>query len=181
MEVPSLERIRATVAHSNAGSLAHWVSPGIEPASSWILVGFVNCWATKGTPCLDSLNGCTILHSSQQGTKFPISPHPHRLLSFYFGDVKVLYNIDTSPLSKTRLANILSHSMDCLSFYQQGILWSAKLLIFMKSHLSFFFTSVFGVIAKKPFPTCAKMHVQETNCPSRGKSLNKLTHTHKHK
>ena len=30
-----------TIAHSNAGSLAHWAGPGIEPASSWILVRFI--------------------------------------------------------------------------------------------------------------------------------------------
>ena len=28
--------------HSNAGSLAHLVRPGIEPATSWFLVGFVS-------------------------------------------------------------------------------------------------------------------------------------------
>ena len=39
-------------AHGDAGSLTHWVRPGIKPASSWFLVGFVNCWATKGTPWL---------------------------------------------------------------------------------------------------------------------------------
>ena len=27
--------------HSDARSLAHWASPGMEPTSSWILVGFV--------------------------------------------------------------------------------------------------------------------------------------------
>ena len=37
-------------AHGNAGSLTHWMRPGIEPATSWVLVGFVNCWAMKGTP-----------------------------------------------------------------------------------------------------------------------------------
>ena len=37
-------------AHSNTGSLTHWAKPGILPASSWILVGFVNRWAMKGTP-----------------------------------------------------------------------------------------------------------------------------------
>ena len=36
--------------HSNAGSLTHWVRPGIECASSWILVWLVNCWAVMGTP-----------------------------------------------------------------------------------------------------------------------------------
>ena len=29
-----------TIAHSNAGSLTHWVRPGIEPATSWFLVWF---------------------------------------------------------------------------------------------------------------------------------------------
>ena len=29
--------------------LTHWARLGIEPASSWILVRFVNCWAMKGT------------------------------------------------------------------------------------------------------------------------------------
>ena len=36
--------------HSNAGSLTHWVRPGIEPISSWILVGFINRGAPTGTP-----------------------------------------------------------------------------------------------------------------------------------
>ena len=31
-------------------SLTHWARPGIEPLSSWMLVRFVNCWATTGTP-----------------------------------------------------------------------------------------------------------------------------------
>ena len=26
----------------NAGSPAHWVGPGLEPANSWFLVGFIN-------------------------------------------------------------------------------------------------------------------------------------------
>ena len=30
-----------TTAHSNAGSLTHWARPGIDPMSSWILVGFI--------------------------------------------------------------------------------------------------------------------------------------------
>ena len=31
-----------TTAHGNAGSLTCWVRPGIEPATSWFLVGFVS-------------------------------------------------------------------------------------------------------------------------------------------
>ena len=55
MPGPRQCRIRAasatsTTAHSNTGSLTHWVRPGIEPATSWFLVRFVNYWATMGTP-----------------------------------------------------------------------------------------------------------------------------------
>jgi len=32
--------------------LNHWASPGIEPTTSWFLVGFVNHWAMLGTPRL---------------------------------------------------------------------------------------------------------------------------------
>ena len=39
-----------TTAHSNAGSPTHWVRPGIEPATSWFLVRFINHWAMMGTP-----------------------------------------------------------------------------------------------------------------------------------
>ena len=39
-----------TTAHGSAGSLTHWARPRIEPATAWFLVGFVNHWATTGTP-----------------------------------------------------------------------------------------------------------------------------------
>ena len=35
--------------------LTHWARPGIEPASSWMLVGFLTHWATMGTPILHSV------------------------------------------------------------------------------------------------------------------------------
>ena len=40
-----------TTAHSSPGSLTHRASPGIEPASSWILVGLVTAepqWELSG-------------------------------------------------------------------------------------------------------------------------------------
>ena len=39
-----------TTAHGKAWSLTHWVRPGIGPASSWILIWFVNHWAMTATP-----------------------------------------------------------------------------------------------------------------------------------
>ena len=47
-----LIRAVASVLHQNHGnsrSLTHWVRPGIEPTTSWFLVGFINHWATTGT------------------------------------------------------------------------------------------------------------------------------------
>ena len=36
-----------------ARSLTHWMRPGIEPTSPWVLVGFLPCWATTGTPACE--------------------------------------------------------------------------------------------------------------------------------
>ena len=43
--------------HSNARSPTHWVRPGVEPTSLWILVGFVGSrefphWFLRQLPCL---------------------------------------------------------------------------------------------------------------------------------
>ena len=50
-------QIRATAAglchsHSNTRSLTHWARPGIEPASSWILVGFITAESQWKLPTL---------------------------------------------------------------------------------------------------------------------------------
>ena len=34
--------VTCTTAHGSAGSLSHWGRPGFEPATSWILVGFIS-------------------------------------------------------------------------------------------------------------------------------------------
>ena len=47
---PKLHLRPMPAANHKAGSLAPWVRQGIEPTSSWILVGFITCWATTGTP-----------------------------------------------------------------------------------------------------------------------------------
>ena len=68
MEVPRLGSwIRASHlghSHSKAKFLAHWVRPGIEPTSSWILVGFLTCWVTTGPP---SLSGSHSWHENFPG------------------------------------------------------------------------------------------------------------------
>ena len=52
---PQQHRIQAafaiyTTAHGNSGSFTHWVRPGIEPASSWMLVRSINHRTMTGTP-----------------------------------------------------------------------------------------------------------------------------------
>ena len=44
------ESVTYTPAHGNTGSLIHWARPGIESASSWILIRFCFHWATAGSP-----------------------------------------------------------------------------------------------------------------------------------
>ena len=48
-----------TTAHGNAGSLTHWVKPGIKPESSWILVGFGTPPAVSLLMASDQLLICT--------------------------------------------------------------------------------------------------------------------------
>ena len=57
----NLSCICDTTAHSNTRSLTHWVRPGMEPASSWILVinllshnrnSFIDFPSTKVLPCV---------------------------------------------------------------------------------------------------------------------------------
>ena len=45
-----------TTVHGTTGSLTHWLRPGIKPASLWMPVRFVNCWATMGAPHTIILN-----------------------------------------------------------------------------------------------------------------------------
>ena len=51
-EIPAVSATYTT-AH---GSLTHWSSPGIEPATSWFLVRFVNHCTTTGTPAISFFN-----------------------------------------------------------------------------------------------------------------------------
>ena len=55
-----------TIAQRNSGSLTHLARPGTKPASSWILVGFINHWATMGTPIFFFFNIILLLHQTLQ-------------------------------------------------------------------------------------------------------------------
>ena len=51
-----------TIAHSYAGSPTHWARPGIEPASSWILVGFISAVPRRELPSYKVLKDIGQLH-----------------------------------------------------------------------------------------------------------------------
>ena len=69
--------------------LTHWVRPGIKPKTSWFLVGFVNHWATMGTPlrsflftqkCVHmSTYVCMWVHAHTHSHSLPISSWEHHL------------------------------------------------------------------------------------------------------
>ena len=61
-----------TIAHSKAGSLTHGAGPGIEPASSWILLGFVTSEQQRALWTW-TLNCPQTLLSSRAGLDFLIS------------------------------------------------------------------------------------------------------------
>ena len=67
-----------TIAHGNTGSSAHWVRPGIEPATSWFLAVFVNHCATMGTPHM-----CQFLCPPPQSRHWVPSPPGDLTLIFY--------------------------------------------------------------------------------------------------
>ena len=54
--------------HSNTGSLTHWARPGIEPATSCFLVGFVSDTPRRGTPACE----CLLSHQTNQTFWFHI-------------------------------------------------------------------------------------------------------------
>ena len=70
-----IQAVAAT--YTTADNLNPWARPVIEPASSWILVVFVNCWATKSLPnlYLYFFNGCTcgIWHFPAKGLNISLS------------------------------------------------------------------------------------------------------------
>ena len=78
--------VNYTKSHGNARSLTHWSRPGMEPASSWILVGFVTTdpwrelrggrifedWLSRRLLCRNNIC-CSSLQLHGQRNNFPPS------------------------------------------------------------------------------------------------------------
>ena len=89
-------------------SLIHWVKPGIKPTSSWVLVGFLTCWATVGAPHLLFMVfvqrrrvECSFFHSCTSGSLPFREQFRYHLLSNGFPDhtLKITFPHTHSPVS----------------------------------------------------------------------------------
>ena len=84
MPQPQQHQIQAasvtnTTAHGYAGSSTHWARPGIEPSTSWFLIGFFFCYTSTGTPGINIFK--SILGDSHAPSGFR-TPHPFHLSCF---------------------------------------------------------------------------------------------------
>ena len=68
--------------HCNARSLTHWVRPGIKPATSWLLVGFVSTvpqwellFCFLRNRCYIFHRSCTSFHSHHNCRRVPFFLH----------------------------------------------------------------------------------------------------------
>ena len=55
-----------TTAHGNARPLTHWMRPGMEPATPWLLGGFVNHWAMTDGNSSFFLRAATMAYGDSQ-------------------------------------------------------------------------------------------------------------------
>ena len=86
-----------TTAHSNARSLTHWARPRIEPLTSWLLVEFVNHWATMGAPNLHILKLCVSFSYYVSSLLYFIARFLPELSRFSdFTDQSILLNVRIS-------------------------------------------------------------------------------------
>ena len=93
-----------TTAHANAESLTHWMKPRIEPASSWILVGFVTVEplleSLESCMCLEDIDSCCLL-----GRQVRLKPERLHIRSDFFIQ-------DVSHKGMCRSSKLLEKSME---------------------------------------------------------------------
>ena len=118
--------------HGNAGSLSHWMRPGIEPTSLWILVGFISTAPQQEfLACLFSMQYQLKWLNEQLGTKLFSRPgHSH----FWWMMLAIGWDIYIQPLqfclhffhekfSSWEKPSMVSHSM-----VAERLMWWLRLL-----------------------------------------------------
>ena len=93
-----------TTAHGKAGSLTQWGRPGIEPSSSWILVGFVTHWDTMVTLLFFILYGRTPYIFLVLGSIKNISPAWQELTAAVLSCSKLLVWEEANAVWKKELS-----------------------------------------------------------------------------
>ena len=135
-----------TIAPGNAGSLTHWVRPGIEPTFSWILVRFIttephqeflrNSFIHLLSPILPLVFTCPIPYSAPQ----PIPKQLTKGIIQYKGSYSINYLFSLCLISFTQ--HNYSEIHLCHWMYQQLIpLYGWAVFHWMDiTHFDYFFT-----------------------------------------
>ena len=167
-----------TIAQGNAVSLTHWVRPGIEPITSWILVRFVTCWATTGTPVYKlwwlpfwlvwgdtSLLICiSLMVILSIFSCFPFLPFVCLLWRKVYLDLLTIFRLPFVFKSKVvwRLIHgqllclqVFSHSVGCLFILFMVSFAVQKLLSLIRSYL---FTFIFITLGGGSKRYCCDLH-----------------------
>ena len=116
-----------TTAHGHDRSLTHWARPGTEPTPSWILVGFLTNWTTKGTP-YPFLN--------QEGTS-----HAYVYTAVPFSNSNNPEDGITSMWNLVHFSNWISKQLKCWTVKSsKSLLWDTCAIFprsYKQSHLPF--------------------------------------------
>ena len=99
--IPNFKKQLMTKDHGNARSLSHWASPGIKPASSWFLVGFISA--------------------------APWQELPNHLLSMLEWNIHSLFFPHLSNLTVNQKIKIKTNYIIIMSLYYTGNIFSSFL------------------------------------------------------
>ena len=112
---------------------------GIEPTSLWILVGFLNLWATTGSPAIS--------YNAPKQAKEKIPKPWHQSTS-----LKMIWGQEMQAGAISSLSYIPGFLMDCTEFYPRGEFRLAKRMneqfVFQAVHCEYYFLSAKFLIKK---------------------------------
>ena len=103
-----------------SGFLTHWARPGVEPASSWILVRFLTRWATVGIPMSYFFYDLWTLNHTYKGL-----PHV-KITCYLFSSIILHSNFDPLGVYLDVCCEVYIQPFFFLLFFH-GFLFSAEL------------------------------------------------------